>query len=66
MFEMQANHEFDPATIDRPDRALLWYYIAITLLTGPLTPFVILPLLFRYLTLQYKFDGAGVSMRWGI
>jgi putative membrane protein len=57
---------FDPATIDRPDPALFRYYLAVSLLSGPLTPFVLLPLWFRYATLRYKFDEDGVSMCWGI
>ena len=57
---------FDAASIDKPDPRLFTYYVWVSLLTGPLTPFVLLPLWFRYLTLRYKFDDAGVSMRWGI
>ncbi len=58
--------DFDPTNIERPDPALLRYYIYTALLTGPLTPIVLLPLWFRYYTLRYKFDDSGVSMRWGI
>jgi uncharacterized membrane protein YdbT with pleckstrin-like domain len=57
---------FDAAEITRPDRALIWYYLLVSLLTGPGFPFVILPLLFRYETLRYRFDGEGLSMSWGI
>ena len=32
----------------------------------PFFPFAFLPLYFRYKTLEYKFDEAGVSMKWGI
>lgn len=57
---------FDPSRIERPDRALMKYYIITALLTGPLSIFVILPLFFKYETLRYKFDSEGMSMRWGI
>ncbi len=57
---------FDPTKIERPDPVLFRYYVWISLLTGPASPFVFLPLWFRYLTLRYKFDESGVSMRWGI
>ena len=56
---------FDPTQIRRPDRSLLWYYIFLSLLTGPLFPLTILPLLFKYETLRYKFEDNGVSMSWG-
>jgi len=57
---------FDPTTIERPDPSLFRYYLFSSLLTGPLTPLVLLPLWFRYVTLKYKFDEDGVSMCWGI
>jgi membrane protein YdbS with pleckstrin-like domain len=57
---------FDPTAITRPDRALLWYYVLIALLTGPAFPITVLPLLFKYETLRYRFDPSGVSMSWGI
>ncbi len=63
---MNSSENFDPTAIERPDPALFRYYLWISLLTGPLTPLVLMPLWFRYLTLRYKFDESGVSMRWGI
>jgi putative membrane protein len=57
---------FDPSRIERPDRALMKYYVITALLTGPLSIFIILPLFFKYETLRYKFDSDGMSMRWGI
>jgi len=57
---------FDPSTIERPDRALMKYYIITALLTGPLSILVILPLFFKYETLRYRFDAEGMSMSWGI
>ena len=58
--------QFDPQRIERPDRSLLWYYVFIAALSGPLFPIVILPLFFKYETLRYRFDDGGVSMSWGI
>jgi len=57
---------FDPLTITRPDKALLWYFLIVSLLTGPGVFFAILPLFFKYETLRYRFDEEGVSMSWGI
>ena len=42
------------------------YYVIISLLTGPGFFFLILPLLFKYETLKYRFDDEGMSMSWGI
>ncbi len=68
MTDQAPHHEeaFHPFEIERPDPLLFRYYVLASLLTGPLTPFVLLPLWFRYMTLRYKFDDTGVSMRWGI
>lgn len=63
---MNQTSSFDHRSIERPDPALFRYYLFIALLTGPLTPLVFLPLWFRYISLRYKFDDTGVSMRWGI
>lgn len=68
---MNASHQigdvgFDPLEIKRPEPVLLKYYGCVALLAGPGFPFAFLPLYFKYTTLQYKFDEAGVSMRWGI
>jgi len=57
---------FDPTSIERPDRALMKYYVITALLTGPLSVIVILPLFFKYETLRYRFDAEGMSMSWGI
>ncbi len=57
---------FDPHRIERPDRSLLWYYVFIAALSGPLFPIAFLPLFFKYETLRYRFDEGGVSMSWGI
>lgn len=58
--------KFDPTVIERPDKALLKYYVITALLTGPAFPFVLLPLFFKYETLRYTFDRDGISMRWGV
>ena len=60
------DQRFDPASITRPDPALLTYYIITALLTLVGFPFVFLPLYFKYHTLKYAFDDKGVSMSWGI
>jgi uncharacterized protein len=57
---------FDPYKLERPDKSLMKYYLIWSLLTGPVFPFVILPLFFKYETLRYHFDDEGISMSWGI
>jgi membrane protein YdbS with pleckstrin-like domain len=57
---------FDPTKITRPDPALMKYYLLISLLTGPVFPITVLPLLFKYETLKYRLDESGVSMSWGV
>ena len=52
--------------LERPDPALLRYYLVSSILAGPGFPFVLLYRYFRYRTLHYRFDGEGISMRWGI
>ena len=52
--------------IERPDSKLWSYYLISALVTGPLLPFVILPLWFRYHTMRYRIGEEGVSMRWGV
>jgi putative membrane protein len=54
---------FDPSRIERPDLALMKYYVITALLTGPLSIFIILPLFFKYETLRYKFDSDGMSSK---
>jgi putative membrane protein len=52
--------------VERPHPNLLTLYFLRSLLSGPAI-FITLPvLLFRYLTLRYRFDDQGVSMRWGV
>jgi len=52
--------------LERPDPALLRYYLVSSILTGPAFPFVLLYRYFRYHTLRYRFDHEGISMRWGV
>ena len=57
---------FDPRTIERPDPALLTYYIWVSLLTLFGFPFVFLAHYIRFRTLRYRFDDEGISMSWGL
>ena len=57
---------FQAAAISRPDPMLLRYYLLVSLLSGPLFPVAILPLLFKYATLRYRFDEDGISMSYGV
>lgn len=57
---------FTPYEITRPDKRLLYYYLIVAVLTGPLSPFVVVPLLLKYATLRYRFDEEGISMSWGL
>lgn len=52
--------------LQRPDPALMKLYALRALSTGP-GIVVTLPILaFRYLSLRYRFDADGVSMKWGV
>ena len=53
---MTVESSFDAAKIEQPDPKLFWYYVLVALMTGPLSPFVLIPLWLRYATLRYKFD----------
>lgn len=52
--------------ISRPDPGLLWIYIIRCVLTGPFLPILILPHVFRYMTLRYKFDDEGIGVSHGV
>ncbi|HVS33276.1 MAG TPA: PH domain-containing protein [Thermoanaerobaculia bacterium] len=52
--------------IRRPHPSLWKYYILTSLLLGPLFFIPLIPLYFRYHTMQYEFDEEGIAMRWGI
>jgi putative membrane protein len=66
----QSAQGFDPSTISRPSPVLLKYYIVSALVSTlcflPVTLVVLLPLLFKYNTLRYRFDDEGISMAWGV
>jgi putative membrane protein len=57
---------FHPRTITRPDPALKTHYIITAALTLFGFPFVVLPLMFKYHTLRYRFDDEGIAMSWGV
>ena len=50
----------------RPTPSLLTYYALASLLAGPFFVLPLVPLYFRYRTLQYDLDREGVTARWGI
>ena len=52
--------------IERPDPALLKYYLLCAIAFPPAFPIVVLPLFFKYHTMRYKFTDDGISMKWGI
>jgi putative membrane protein len=45
---------------------LLRYYVLCSLLAGPFFPFVLIPLVCKYVTLRYRFDDSGIAMQWGV
>lgn len=55
----------DPRQLTRPDESLLTYYLLVSAASLVFFPFVFVPLLIRYKTLQYRFDEEGVAMSWG-
>lgn len=57
---------FVPSEVRYPDRSLLYYYCLVSLFAGPFFPMILVPLFFKYETLEYKLDESGISMRWGI
>lgn len=57
---------FDATKITRPAPQLFTYYLLTALLTLPAVIIVLPTLWFRYLTLRYRFDEEGVSMRVGL
>lgn len=62
----QAEQDFDPRGIERPDSALMRYFTIISLFALFAFPIVFLVHLFKYETLRYRFDDDGVSMSWGL
>jgi len=62
----QTAGQFDPASITRPEPALLTYYAITAAMTLVGFPVIILPLYFKYHTLRYRFDDKGIAMTYGI
>src|SRR5690242_18312817 len=52
--------------ITRPEKGLLVLYILTALLSCFMFPIILLPLVFRYETLRYRFDDEGVFMSFGV
>ena len=57
---------FDPTSIERPEPALMNYYLLCAACTLIGFPFVIIPYWFKYMTLRYRLDDEGVSMTSGL
>lgn len=57
---------FNPADAERPDPALMTYYLLVAVLTLVGFPFVAIAGWLKYRTLIYKFDDKGVSMAYGM
>ena len=55
----------DLSSLTRPAPVLRSYYVVVAMMTGPLFPFAVVPLLIKYFTLRYRFDESGISMSWG-
>ena len=53
-------------SIERPDKALLTYYVLSCLVFPPVLLIAGPYLYFRYHTMRYKFTDDGISMSWGI
>jgi uncharacterized membrane protein YdbT with pleckstrin-like domain len=49
-----------------PHRNLLLYYVLQSLLLGPFFPVLLLPRIFKYRSLRYRFDDGGVAAEWGV
>lgn len=54
------------AKIQRPEPALLIYYLLISFFAAVAFPVLFIPLYFRYHTLKYRFDDQGVFMSYGV
>jgi uncharacterized protein len=52
--------------IVRPEKGLLVLYVLTALLSCFMFPIILLPLIFRYETLRYRFDDEGVFMSFGV
>lgn len=54
------------AALERPEPALLKYYVLKAIASTVAFPLVMPLLYFRYHTMRYRFDAEGIHMRWGI
>jgi putative membrane protein len=52
--------------LERPESGLMTYYVLTSFFAGPLFFVPLLVLYFRYHSMRYRFDGEGISMRWGV
>lgn len=52
--------------IDRPEPVLLWLYVLRSLASLVFFPLVLVPLVFRYITLQYRFDDESIRKSYGL
>ena len=52
--------------IERPRESLMTYYVLTSIAANVAFPFVFPYLYFRYHTMRYRFDTAGIHMKWGI
>ncbi len=52
-------------TITRPQKELLWLYLLSSLMAVCAAPLVLVPLLFRYQTLWYRFSATGIATGYG-
>jgi len=52
--------------ITRPEKGLLVLYVLTAVLSCFMFPIILVPLLFRYETLRYRFDDEGVFMSFGV
>ncbi|MCG3193482.1 MAG: hypothetical protein DIJKHBIC_02735 [Thermoanaerobaculia bacterium] len=66
MSSQSAPPGFDIGKMERPIPSLFRYYILSSLVAGPLFPFFLTYLYFRYHTMRFRFDAEGVSMSWGV
>ncbi len=52
--------------IQRPHPKLMTLYLLQVIMTAPLFPITLPVLYFRYHTMRYRFDEAGITMSWGL
>ena len=62
----EASGESAAIGLRRPHPNLLVYYFLHSLLLGPFFPMLFVPRLFKYRSLRYHLDGAGLAAEWGI